>query len=128
MAYSVLAVDDEPEFLRVLVKRLQHRGIRASGVSSGEKALSILAVDPKDVVVLDIRMPGLGGLETLRRIKANNPATEVILLTGHAKIEVAKEGLQTGAFDFLTKPVVLGELVHRIEDAAKHKFLKGGRC
>ena len=128
MAYSVLVVDDEPEFLRVLVKRLQHRGIYASGVSSGEKALSILAVDPKDVVVLDIRMPGLGGLETLRRIKANNPTTEVILLTGLAKIEVAKEGLQTGAFDFLTKPVVLGELVHRIEDAAKHKFLKGGRC
>jgi len=128
VAYSVLIVDDEPEFLRVLVKRLQHRGICASGVSSGEKALSILAVEPKDVVVLDIRMPGLGGLETLRRIKANSPVTEVILLTGHAKIEVAKEGLQTGAFDFLTKPVVLGELVHKIEDAAKHKFLKGGRC
>ena len=127
MAYSVLIVDDEPEFLRVLVKRLQHRGIRASGVSSGEKALSILAVEPNDVVVLDIRMPGLGGLETLRRIKANNPGTEVILLTGHAKIEVAKEGLQAGAFDFLTKPVVLGELVHRIEDAAKHKSLNRRR-
>ncbi len=128
MSYSVLIVDDEPEFLQVLLKRLRHRDIDVSGVDSGEKALRLLAVEPKDVVVLDIRMPRLGGLETLRRIRANNPGTEVILLTGHAKIEVAKEGLQAGAFDFLTKPVVLDELVHKIEDAARHRFLDRRRC
>jgi DNA-binding NtrC family response regulator len=126
VSYSVLIVDDEPEFLQVLIKRLRHRAIEVSGVDRGDKALRLMAVEPKDVVVLDLRMPGIGGMETLRRIKANNPDTEVILLTGHAKIEVAKEGLQAGAFDYVMKPVVLDELVHKIEDAAKHKSLKGG--
>ena len=107
----VLLVDDEPDFRQTLVKRLKKRNLDAVGAESGEEALSMIDEAPVDVVVLDVRMPGLDGIEALRRIKRKNPLVEVILLTGHANMEVAVEGMELGAFDYLMKPVDIDELL-----------------
>jgi DNA-binding NtrC family response regulator len=120
----VLIVDDEVEFLETLVKRLNKRKLLVSGVSSGEAALDHLKDSPVDIVVLDVRMPGMNGLETLSRIKDLYNLTEVIMLTGHASIEAAIQGMSIGAFDYLMKPIEIDELVYKIQDACKKKRLK----
>ena len=117
-----VAVDDEPDFLQTLLKRMRKRNVNASGVGSGEEALVHLAQSPVDVVVLDVRMPGMGGLETLRAIKESRPLTEVI--TGHASLEVAREGMQNGAFDYLMKPVDIDDLLYKIQDAFHKKTIQ----
>ncbi|MEW5912203.1 MAG: response regulator [Thermodesulfobacteriota bacterium] len=124
-AFKVLVVDDERDFLESLVRRLQRRGMEAAGVASGEAALESLAVAPADVVVLDVKMPGLNGLDTLREIKKRHPAVEVILLTGHASVESGVEGLALEAFDYLIKPVKLDELIERIMEAYDRRKLVG---
>lgn len=129
---SVLLVDDEEDFLRTIVKRLLKRGIAAQGVSRGEEALTLLAEEPRDVVVLDVKMPGMGGLEVLKHIKAQWPTTEVIMLTGHASVDAAMEGMDHGAFDYLMKPADLEDLLYKLEDAYRKKTLaeqqsSGGR-
>jgi DNA-binding NtrC family response regulator len=91
---------------------------------SGEEALQLLEEAPADVVVLDVKMPGMGGIPTLREIKKRFPLTEVILLTGHASVEVAIEGMQLGAFDYLMKPVELDELLYKIQDAQERKAVQ----
>jgi DNA-binding NtrC family response regulator len=120
---SVLIVDDEVEFLETLVKRLRKRKLVASGVTSGEAALAQLKQNPVDIVVLDVKMPGMGGLETLREIKKKDALMEVIMLTGHANTEVAIEGMELGAFDYLMKPIDIDELLYKIQDAYKRKML-----
>ena len=120
---SVLLVDDEEDFLRTIVKRLLKRGITAQGVSRGEEALALLAEKPRDVVVLDVKMPGMGGLEVLKHIKAQWPTTEVIMLTGHASVDAAMEGMDHGAFDYLMKPADLEDLLYKLEDAYRKKTL-----
>lgn len=122
-SYSVLLVDDEPDFLRTILKRLTKRGIRAAGATNGEEALAVLAQEPRDVVVLDVKMPGMDGLSLLRRIKATWPDTEVIMLTGHASIETAMEGMANGAMDYLMKPADLEDLIYKLEDAVRKKRL-----
>lgn len=124
-ALKVLVVDDERDFLESLVRRLQRRGVEAAGVTSGEAALESLAAAPADVVVLDVKMPGLNGLDTLREIKKRHPAVEVILLTGHASVESGVEGLALEAFDYLIKPVKLDELIERIMEAYDRRKLVG---
>jgi two-component system, OmpR family, response regulator len=126
-AFSVLLVDDEVEFLETLVKRLKRRNLAATGVNSGMEALRRLAEDPVDVVVLDVKMPGMDGLETLREIKKICPLVEVIMLTGHANMEVAIEGMELGAFDYLMKPMDIDELLYKLQDAYKKKQLHEGR-
>jgi DNA-binding NtrC family response regulator len=121
---SVLFVDDETDFLETLLKRMTKRGIDAGGAASGREALERLAAASFDVVVLDVRMPEMDGLQTLREIKALRPLTEVILLTGHACIESAREGMEQGAFDYLIKPVSLDELLYKIQDAHKRKAIQ----
>ena len=121
--FSVLLVDDEEDFLRTIIKRLSKRGIRAQGASRGEQALAMLAEEPREVVVLDVKMPGMDGLEVLKRIKASWPATEVIMLTGHASIDAAMEGMGCGAFDYLMKPADLEDLLYKLEDAYRKKTL-----
>jgi DNA-binding NtrC family response regulator len=118
-ALRVLFVDDETDFRETLIKRMQKRRIDAVGLGSGEEALSWLAKDTADVVVLDVRMQGMDGIQTLRAIKKSRPLVEVIMLTGHANLEIAREGMQLGAFDYLMKPVDLDELLYKIEDAHK---------
>jgi DNA-binding NtrC family response regulator len=116
-SFKVLIVDDERDFRESLVRRLQRRSVDATGVASGEAALEHLAGQPVDVVVLDVKMPGLNGVETLREIKRRHPVVEVILLTGHASVDSGVEGLALEAFDYLIKPVKLDDLIERIMDA-----------
>jgi DNA-binding NtrC family response regulator len=125
--FNVLLVDDEVEFLETLVKRLKKRNLSVTGVNSGEQALEALAQDPVDVVVLDVKMPGMGGLETLREIKKRCPLVEVIMLTGHASMEVAIEGMEGGAFDYLMKPMDIDELLYKLQDAFKKKTIREAR-
>lgn len=120
---DVLIVDDEVEFLETLVKRLRKRKLAVNGLTSGEAALEHLAASPADIVVLDVRMPGMSGLETLREVKKCYPLIEVIMLTGHANMEVAIEGMDLGAFDYLMKPIDIDELLYKIQDAYKRKCL-----
>jgi DNA-binding NtrC family response regulator len=122
--FRVLLVDDETDFLETLVKRLAKRNLAVSGVESGESALAALEATPVDVVVLDVRLPGIDGVETLRRIKQTSPLIEVILLTGHANMEVAVQGMELGAFDYLIKPVDIDELLYKMQDAYKKKAIQ----
>lgn len=122
--FRALFVDDEIDFLETVTKRMQKRGVDVSGVSSGEEALAWLQANPVDVVVLDVRMKGMDGIQTLRAIKRDHPLLEVIMLTGHASLEIAREGMQLGAFDYLMKPVDLDELLYKLEDAYKKKTLQ----
>jgi DNA-binding NtrC family response regulator len=120
---SVLLVDDEAEFVNTLTKRMNKRNVNASSVESGEAALEFLEKHPIDVVVLDVKMPGMDGIQTLRNIKERHPLTEVIMLTGHANVEVAIQGMELGAFDYLMKPMAIDNLLYKIEDASKKKLL-----
>ncbi|MEW6266410.1 MAG: response regulator [Thermodesulfobacteriota bacterium] len=122
--FSVLLVDDEPDFRETLERRLKKRNLDARGVPSGEEALKALKERPVDVVVLDVKMPGLGGLGTLREIRKNFPLVEVIMLTGHANMEVALEGMELGAFDYLMKPMDIDELLYKLQDAFRKKSMQ----
>ena len=77
-----------------------------------------------DIVVLDVRMPGMDGIETLRKMKKINPLLEVIMLTGHACLEIAREGMEVGAFDYLLKPINLDDLLYKVQDAFKKKSIQ----
>ncbi len=120
----VLLVDDERDFLEVLTRRLGKRDVNVDGVSSGEEALQYLQAKPIDVAVLDVKMPGMDGLTALREIKKLNPLIEVIMLTGHASLEVALEGMRSGAFDYLMKPAEIDELLYKIQDAHRAKTIQ----
>ena len=120
----VLLVDDEKDFLEVLIRRLKKRQVNVDGVSSGEEALQYLRARPIDVVVLDVKMPGMDGITLLRELKKLNPLIEVIMLTGHASLEVALEGMRSGAFDYLMKPAEIDELLYKIEDAQRAKAIQ----
>jgi len=122
--FDVLLVDDETEFLETLVKRIKKRNVNVHGAKSGEEALSFLENQAVDVVVLDVRMPGLDGIETLRKLKKDHPLIEVIMLTGHASLEVAIEGMELGAFDYLMKPVDIDDLLYKLQDAYKKKSIQ----
>ena len=125
--FNVLLVDDEAEFVETLVKRLRKRKVNTAAVGSGEEALEILKEMPIDVVVLDVKMPGMDGIETLRQIKKISPLVEVIMLTGHANMEVAIEGMELGAFDYLMKPMDIDELLYKLQDAYKKRWLQEGK-
>lgn len=121
---SVLVVDDEVAFVETLVKRLSKRGVRVDFAHSGQEALDKLAAGgptKTDVVILDVKMPGMDGLETLVRIKEDHPLLEVIMLTGHATVESAIEGMKRGAFDYLMKPCELDALMEKLNAAAEKK-------
>jgi DNA-binding NtrC family response regulator len=122
--FNVLLVDDETEFLETLMKRLRKRRLNTLGVSSGEEALRIINEAPIDVVVLDVKLPGMNGMETLKEIKKAKPLIEVIMLTGHASMEVAIEGMESGAFDYLMKPMDIDELLYKLQDAYKKKSIQ----
>ena len=124
---KILLVDDEVDYLETLIKRLVRRGVEACAVHSGEAALEHLGQEPADVVVLDVKMPGMDGLEALRQIKERHPLVEVIMLTGHANVEVAIEGMELGAFDYLMKPTELDELLFKLQDACARKALQEGK-
>ncbi len=124
MAISVLLVDDEEAFVQTLAKRLTLRRFNVYTASRAEKVFSTLQQYPIDVVVLDVKMPDLDGIETTQVIKTDHPLIEIILLTGHASLEASLEGMRRGAFDYLLKPVNIDELVYKIEDAHEKKKLQ----
>ncbi len=121
-APRVLVVDDEEDFLEVLVKRLSKRNLRVVSATRGIEALHILSREPFDAVVLDLKMPGLGGMRTLEEIKRAMPCVEVIILTGQADMQSAIQGMELGAFDYMLKPASVDELLYRIEDATKRSL------
>ena len=114
---SLLLVDDEDAFRQALAKRLSRRHMDVSQAASGEEALKALQASPVHVVVMDIKMPGMGGLEALSHIRHDFPKTEVILLTGHAAMEDGIAGIRSGAFDYLQKPVETENLANKIRQA-----------
>jgi DNA-binding NtrC family response regulator len=119
---NVLVVDDEATFVDVIEKRLRKRNIAVMTASSGQEALQKLSeTNRHEVVILDVKMPVMDGIETLSRIKNQHPLIEVILLTAHATIESAIDGMRLGAFDYLMKPCEIEELVEKIEKAAARK-------
>jgi DNA-binding NtrC family response regulator len=119
---NVLLVDDEAIFVDVIEKRLKKRDISIVTAYSGPEALNILSKDERlEVVILDVKMPKMDGIETLSRIKDQYPLVEVILLTAHATIESAIDGMKLGAFDYLMKPCEIEELVGKVEKAAARK-------
>ena len=121
----VLLVDDEVDFLDSLHQRLELRGMEALKASSGHEALARIEAEEVDVVVLDVRMPGMDGVETLRRIKERFPRIEVVMLTGHADLESSLDGMRFGFFDYLTKPVHIDTLIAKIHDAHERRTGNG---
>ena len=118
---DVLLVDDEDDFRQILSKRLTRRGIHVRQTDRGEKALRMLEEKSAEIVILDVKMPGMDGIECLRRIKKMPGMTEVIMLTGHADIQGGVDGIKSGAFDYLSKPVELEHLIRKIKQA-HHKM------
>jgi DNA-binding NtrC family response regulator len=117
----VLLVDDEEDFVEILSLRMKEFGELVTGVYSGKACLETLAKMDIDVVVLDIKMPGMDGIETLMEIKKKHPIVEVILLTGHGAIDTAVQGMKLGAFDYLLKPTDFEDLLAKLEEARKRK-------
>jgi DNA-binding NtrC family response regulator len=121
---NVLLVDDEVDFLSTITKRLAKRGLNTIKADTGSLALELLKENDVDVVVLDMKMPGMDGIDTLKEIKRQNPLVEVIMLTGHASVEAAIKGMELGAFDYLMKPTEIDELCYKLEDAYHKKILQ----
>ena len=124
MEPTVLIVDVEAAFVETLVKRLAKRDRRVVAAHSGPEALEKLeASGPTkiDVVILDVKMPGMDGLETLAKIKEQHPLIEVVMLTGHATVESAIDGMKKGAFDYLMKPCEVDVLLEKINQATTKK-------
>ena len=120
-AISLLLVDDEEQFLSTTKMLLERQGVNTITCSNGFDALEVLDKSRIDVVVLDIKMPGIDGIDVLSKIKQLHPEVEVILLTGHASVETAVEGLKLGAFDYLTKPANVEEIMRKVEEAHEKK-------
>jgi DNA-binding NtrC family response regulator len=118
---NVLLVDDEKGYLNVLTNRLLRRGIKATKAFSGTEAIQILRKNDFDVVVLDLKMEDMNGIEVLKIMKKMAPDLPVIFLTGHGSQEAAMEGITLGAFDYLTKPCELVELMDKIHEAHSHQ-------
>nr|WP_281279279.1 response regulator [Desulfobotulus mexicanus] len=118
----ILLVDDEKDFTEMLALRLEERGHIISLTHDGREGLNLLREKPQDVVVLDLRMPGMGGLEVLAELKKEFPSVEVILLTGHGSEESAVQGMRMGAFDYLLKPAEFSELLDKIKAARRRKI------
>ncbi|MCK9296706.1 MAG: response regulator [Desulfobulbaceae bacterium] len=122
---KVLIVDDEVEFASTLAERLELRDITAETVNNGKDALSTILVRPPDVVILDLKMPDLSGLEVLHGIKAHDPSIEVIMLTGHGSTSSGIEGMERGAFDYIMKPIDLDLLLEKINQAYEQRITAG---
>jgi DNA-binding NtrC family response regulator len=118
----VLLVDDRAEFLKVLIERMQSRGYEAVGAGGGPEALEAVDRQSFDAVVLDMVMPGMDGIETLKRLRQVNPLMPVIVLTGYGTSEEVVEALALGARDYLVKPADLDMLLERIDEAMAAKF------
>lgn len=119
---NILLVDDEVPFVETMTKRLTKRDLDVSTAFNGQEALDILENSRSiEVVILDVKMPGMDGLETLQKIRKKYPLVEVVMLTGHATVESAIDGMKYGAFDYLMKPCDMDVLISKVGEAAKKK-------
>ena len=119
---NVLLVDDETEFVETFSERLELRNLRILKAFNGEEALQVLAKNQDlEIVILDVKMPGMDGIETLTEIKKKYPLMEVIMLSGHADVESAIDGMKQGAFDYLMKPCDMDQIVAKVTEAAAKK-------
>jgi DNA-binding NtrC family response regulator len=121
----IMLVDDEEGFLSTTKNVLERKGINVTTAMSGSEALEKLTQEKIDVVILDVKMPGMDGVSALKAIKSRYSSVEVIMLTGHGTVESALDGLRSGASDYLTKPIDIDELVAKAEEAfARRKYLE----
>jgi len=118
---KVLLVDDEVEFTSALAERLRLRNFDTRAVSNAEDALTVIQNNPPDIVLLDYRMPGTDGIGVLKIIKEINPAIEVIMLTGLQDNLSMEDGMKSGIFEYMVKPVDIGELMVKINLAQKKR-------
>lgn len=120
-AIRLLLVDDEEGYVHVLANRLAKRNIEVTKSYSGQQAIQALRKQDFDVAVLDLKMEDMDGIEVLKILKKMDPRLEVVMLTGHGSEQAARDGMEYGAFDYLTKPCELEELLEKIRDAAKQR-------
>jgi DNA-binding NtrC family response regulator len=118
---KILLVDDETVFTENMSRLLINRGFNVTAVERGEDAVQLIEKEKYDVVVLDLKMPGINGIDTLKEIKKLDTFTEVLILTGHGSIDTAMESLKLGAYDYLIKPCGIDELVMKLEGARERK-------
>jgi len=123
MSEKVLLVDDEPDFLEVMAERMEARGMNVVTAASAEEALKRITAESFDAVVLDFMMPGMDGIETLRKLKDDRPELQIILLTGYATVEKSVEAMKLGAMDFMEKPADMEKLTAKIKQAQTEKMV-----
>ncbi len=121
----ILVVDDEEELVQTVLERLEIRGLTAAGVTSGPAALDVLSQGGFDVALIDVKMPGMGGLDLLREIRRRWPGMAVVLLTGHGSAQLAEEGLGLGASAYLMKPIKLEDLIEALRNAVQSGGVDG---
>lgn len=120
---KLLLVDDEEDFLDLFAKRFSKKGFIVHGINNGLDALKYLEEHKVDVVILDVKMPGMDGIEVLKEIKKRYPVTEVIMLTGHGSIESGIQGMSYGAYDYVMKPYDTDDLIKKINEAYDRKCI-----
>jgi DNA-binding response OmpR family regulator len=120
--FKVLMVDDEEEFVRTLDERVKMRNLESNVALSGEQALEILEKDAPDVMLLDLKMPGMDGMEVLRRAREAYPGVQVVMLTGHGSEKDEAEARRLGVFDYLRKPVPIEKLMKVLKAAYEKKL------
>ncbi len=119
---KILLIDDEEGFLGAMTRRLEKRGLKTITALSGQEGISVLKDNPDvDVVILDVKMPGMDGIQVLKEIKRQFAVIEVIMLTAHGTLESAIEGMKLGAFDYLMKPCEIDELMKKVEEAKQKR-------
>ncbi len=121
-SFNVLIVDDEKEFREMTIKQLLRNNLEAEGAENGAVAVKMIEKGHFDVVLLDVRMPEMDGIEALRRIREIKPLVEVVLLTGHASVDSGIEGMKLGAFDYLMKPMEFEKLLEKLRDAYEKRY------
>jgi DNA-binding response OmpR family regulator len=123
---KVLLVDDDEEFMRALAEHIDIWGVRWEVATTGEMAVGMIEEDPPDIMVLDLMLPGMGGLEVLERVKPELPDLQIIILTGQRSDGVEVDARRLGAFDYLRKPVQIGDLMESVKKAAAAKLNPAG--
>ena len=124
---KILLVDDEPDVTRILSKRLGRRGYECQAASNGQEAVDAMAQFAFGVIIMDVKMPVMDGMSALQIIHARWPKTQIILLSGHADMQLAVQAMSEGAFGYLMKPVDIDELLFKIEDAVTQIRLEAGQ-
>ena len=124
---KILLVDDESDVTRILSKRLGRRGYECQAAANGQEAVDAMAQFAFGVIIMDVKMPVMDGMSALQIIHARWPKTQIILLSGHADMQLAVQAMSEGAFGYLMKPVDIDELLFKIEDAVTQARLEAGQ-